>query len=138
MWKMRHLLVCFSVIAFISMGTITAWAAGEKVNINTASAEELTKLQQIGPKKADQIVAYRNANGPFQKPEDLKNVSGIGDKIFEMNQHMIVISDMPATVTPSPEKKADKPAMQKESTTSSGKNQSSTGTGSGKQSHTSN
>jgi competence protein ComEA len=57
-------------------------ATGEKVNINTAGAEELTALPGIGPAYARRIVEYREKNGPFKKLEDLLNVRGIGEKTF--------------------------------------------------------
>ncbi|WP_246258455.1 helix-hairpin-helix domain-containing protein [Kroppenstedtia pulmonis] len=56
---------------------------GEKVNINTAEAGELEELQGIGPAKAAAIIQYREENGPFQSPEDLLNVPGIGEKTLE-------------------------------------------------------
>lgn len=55
---------------------------GEKVNLNTASAADLQKLNGIGQKKAEQIIAYREQNGQFKKIEDLMQVSGIGEKTF--------------------------------------------------------
>lgn len=57
--------------------------ASALVNINTATAEELTALNGIGEATAAKIVADREANGPFAALEDLKRVSGIGDKKFE-------------------------------------------------------
>lgn len=57
-------------------------ASGEKVNLNTASASDLQKLNGIGEKKAEQIIAYRDQNGQFKKIEDLMQVSGIGEKTF--------------------------------------------------------
>ena len=53
-----------------------------KVNINTATAEELTLLDGIGPTLAERIVTYRQENGAFQKAEDIMNVSGIGSGTF--------------------------------------------------------
>lgn len=53
-----------------------------KVNINTANAQELQKLNGIGEKKAELIVAYRQKNGQFASIEDIKQISGIGDKTF--------------------------------------------------------
>ena len=57
--------------------------AATVVNINTASAEELATLEDIGEKTAQNIVEYRDANGPFAAIEDIKNVKGIGEKKFE-------------------------------------------------------
>lgn len=62
-------------------GTGTA-AAGGKVNINAATAAELDALPGIGPSTAEKIIADREANGPFASTEDLKRVSGIGDKKY--------------------------------------------------------
>lgn len=54
-----------------------------KVNINTADSLELQELNGVGPATAEKIIDYREEYGRFQSIEDLKNVSGIGDKTFE-------------------------------------------------------
>lgn len=54
-----------------------------KVNINTASEQELQQLSGIGAKKAADIIQYREANGSFKKIEELSEVSGIGEKTVE-------------------------------------------------------
>ena len=53
------------------------------VNINTATKDELVALPGIGPAKAQAIVDYRKAHGPFKTVEELKDVKGIGAKRFE-------------------------------------------------------
>lgn len=55
-------------------------SSGGKVNLNRATASELDALPGVGPSTAEKIVADREANGPFRTVEDLKRVSGIGDK----------------------------------------------------------
>jgi len=64
-----------------------------KININTASAEELSQgLDGIGDVLSKRIVEYREKNGPFPSIEAIKNVSGIGDKIFEEIRASITVS----------------------------------------------
>ena len=53
-----------------------------KVSINSATKEELMTLTGIGDSKAEDIIKYREENGPFKAIEDIKNVSGIGDSLF--------------------------------------------------------
>jgi len=65
--------------------------AGGKININTATAAELETLPGIGPVLAQRIVDYRKANGPFATIEDIKNVSGIGEGIFEEIKELIFV-----------------------------------------------
>ncbi len=68
-------------------------APAAKININTASAEQLDEeLEGIGPTLAQRIVSYRDENGPFTDIEQLKNVSGIGDKRFEAIKDDITVS----------------------------------------------
>jgi competence protein ComEA len=71
--------------------TGTAMAA-ETVNINTADAATLDRvLLNVGPSKAEAIVAYRKANGPFKTAEQLAQVKGIGLKTVEKNIDRIVV-----------------------------------------------
>ncbi|WP_235778549.1 ComEA family DNA-binding protein [Sinomonas notoginsengisoli] len=58
-------------------------ASAGRVNINTATAEELGSLPRVGPVLAQRIVDYRNAHGRFAAPEDLDAVSGVGPKMLE-------------------------------------------------------
>ncbi len=64
----------------------------EKVNINTASWEELTALDGIGDVLAKRIVAYREQNGPFSSAEELMEISGIGEKKFQAIREQITVS----------------------------------------------
>lgn len=66
-------------------------AAGGKVNINTATAEQLDTLPGVGESTAQKIIADREANGPFSSPEDLKRVSGIGDKKYAELADLITV-----------------------------------------------
>jgi competence protein ComEA len=61
------------------------------ININTADAEALQTLKDIGPVTAQKIIDHRTKNGPFQKKEDIKKVEGIGDKTYENLKSHIVI-----------------------------------------------
>ena len=53
------------------------------VSLNSATIEEIQSLPGIGESKAKAIIKYRDENGLFQNVEDIKNVSGIGDSLFE-------------------------------------------------------
>lgn len=63
----------------------------EKININTATAEELDTLPNIGPVKAEAIIQYREEQGPFYTIEQIQEVDGIGEKTFEKIKDMITI-----------------------------------------------
>jgi competence protein ComEA len=65
----------------------------EKININTASAAELTQLKGIGPNHAAKIIEFREKNGPFKFPEDIIQVPGIGRKTFEKNKDLIIVEE---------------------------------------------
>lgn len=56
----------------------------KKVNINKASQSDLENIPGVGPSLAQKIISFRDENGKFKNVEDLKNVSGIGDKKFEI------------------------------------------------------
>jgi competence protein ComEA len=63
----------------------------DKININTASVEELDKLPGIGPSIAGAIIDYRTKNGDFQQIEDINDVKGIGDALFEKIKGQITV-----------------------------------------------
>ncbi len=70
----------------------TASASGSSlININTATEAELMELPGIGPSKAAAILAYREEAGSFKAPEELTEVTGIGDKSFEKLKDLIIV-----------------------------------------------
>lgn len=58
-------------------------SSSEQVHLNSATVQDLQKLNGVGQKKAEQIIAYRDQNGGFKQIEDLTKVTGIGEKTFE-------------------------------------------------------
>lgn len=62
-----------------------------KISLNHATKEELLTLTGIGESKANLIIEYRNQNGGFKTIEEVKNVKGIGDKMFEKIKDNITI-----------------------------------------------
>jgi competence protein ComEA len=81
-----------ALIAQFAMA-ITALAA---VDLNTASKDDLIALSGIGPAKAQAILDYRKANGPFKAVDDLKNVKGIGAKRLEKLRSDLSVGPAPA------------------------------------------
>lgn len=65
--------------------------SGGKININTATQASLETLPGIGPALASRIIAYRQTNGPFKTIEEIKEVSGIGEKRFEAIKDLITV-----------------------------------------------
>ena len=94
MFKCKFFMAVLAVflIGLISVSQVTA-ADVEKININTATAEELMQLKGVGPKYAARIIEYREKYGPFKMPQDLMQVSGIGQKTFEKNQEIIIVEE---------------------------------------------
>ena len=72
---------------------VTAEAKAEaRLNINTASAKDLAKgMKGIGIKKAEAIVAHREANGPFKSVEDLLKVKGVGPATLQKNAAKLAV-----------------------------------------------
>jgi len=75
----------------INLGTAEVAAQAGLVNINTATQAELEALPGIGPAYAQRIIAYREAHGPFQRLEDLLEVSGIGPARYAQLEGLITI-----------------------------------------------
>jgi competence protein ComEA len=77
-----------------------AMAAGKaaptaKVNLNTASVEQLTTLPGVGPKLAARIVEYRQKSGAFRSTQELMNVKGVGEKNFAKIESWLSVGEAP-------------------------------------------
>jgi competence protein ComEA len=80
-------LVLFCVALWVSI----SGAQTVKVNINTATAEELTVLKYVGVALAQRIVEYRKEQGAFKSPEDILKVPGVGQRVYEANKDIITV-----------------------------------------------
>ena len=84
------------LFSFLLSGSILTHAVDpadtSTIDINRASASELSTLKQIGPKKAQAIVDYRTEHGHFANVSDLTNVKGIGNNAIEINKDRLIVS----------------------------------------------
>ena len=91
MFKKKLTVLLFVLCLTFCLALPSLVLSDEKININTASVEELATLDRVGEKYAQRIVEYRESNGSFAKAEDITNVKGIGSKILEANKDRIVV-----------------------------------------------
>lgn len=75
----------------VSSTAASSSSQGTKIDLNSADEAALTTLPGIGPSKAQAILAFREENGSFKTIDDLKNVTGIGEKTFEKLKEFIVV-----------------------------------------------
>ncbi len=87
--KVSVILIFVALVSFV--GGFANAEHNAKVNINTATVEELMSLKGIGEKKAESIVEHREEFGSFATIDDLKGVKGVGDKIFNKIKDQIVV-----------------------------------------------
>ena len=87
--KLFHSLLLTTILLF-STSAMSAQTQAEKVNINTANAEQIASaLNGVGDNKAKAIVEYRSSHGKFKSIESLENVDGIGEKTVASNKDKI-------------------------------------------------
>ncbi len=88
----RKVCLVFVLEALVSfVGGLAGAEDNAKININTATIEELSSLKGIGEKKAKSIVEHREKEGSFATIADLKDVKGVGDKIFNKIKDQITV-----------------------------------------------
>ena len=91
--RLSRFVVSSGFALLLLMTSVGALAA--PIDINTADANTLAaSLTGIGAAKAEAIVAYREANGPFKNLEELVNVKGVGEKTVEKNRAILVIKEV--------------------------------------------
>lgn len=82
---------CNPVSTVTTATTQSSNASSGKINLNTATIQELATLPGIGETRAQTIIAYREKNGAFQESEGLKKIAGIGDKTYERLKDKITV-----------------------------------------------
>lgn len=89
---MKKQSILATLVLLFSLVLTPVWAEEPvAVNINTADAMALTALNGIGEAKAEAIVTYRDANGPFESVEQLSEVKGIGARTLEKNADRMAV-----------------------------------------------
>ena len=90
----RRILVIALVLFCVALWAPFAGAQEEamvKVNINTATADELMVLKYVGEALSQRIVEYRKEHGAFESPEDIVKVRGVGQRVYEANKDIITV-----------------------------------------------
>lgn len=79
------------LVLWVSALPLTQAQEPDRVNLNSATAQELSQLINIGMSRAEAIVAYREQYGPFRSLQELTQVGGIGERTVELNLDRIMI-----------------------------------------------
>ena len=91
MKRMYKFIAICSVMFLLCSTAVYAQGENQKVNINTATAEQLIELPGIGDTTAERIIQYRESNGNFNSKDQLLEVKGIGDRKFEKLRSMVTL-----------------------------------------------
>ncbi len=90
--------LALAVASMLSLGTVLADAKpapSGKINLNTATAEQLSEVPGVGPKLAARIVEHRQKEGSFRSMSELLNVKGVGEKNLAKIQGYLSVGDAP-------------------------------------------
>ena len=102
-------LVCLLLAALPAAAAEDAGGATESVvNINQASATELARLPRVGPALAQRIIDFREENGPFEHPDDLLLVRGIGEKTYAMMAPYVAVEGETTLMEKAKPKRSDR------------------------------
>lgn len=82
---------CLAVFAALLLSLSVAFAA-DKIDLNSASMQELQSLNGVGPATASAIIKYRESKGSFSNVDELSNVKGIGDKKLQNLSDQVTVS----------------------------------------------
>ena len=93
MIQFRVLFLTAAAFVALALPGVAAPQPEKPININTATAEELTQLPRIGPVTAARIVEWREENGPFSSTEELLNVQGVGERTYERIEPHVTVED---------------------------------------------
>ena len=99
MKKLNSVVTALAIVLALLVGSGASFAADKapaKVNLNTASAEQLVELPGIGPALATRIVEHRQKAGAFKSVQELMNVKGIGERSLQKLQPYLTVGDTPA------------------------------------------
>lgn len=90
----RIRIAVLGVLAAVAVAvSAPAFGDGSPINVNTANEAELVVVNGIGRSKAKAIIAHREANGDFATVDDLRDVSGIGDKLLERVRPQVTVGE---------------------------------------------
>jgi competence protein ComEA len=107
---MRKLLSALILSLSLSFGAY-AQSPVETVDLNTADAVTLARvLNGVGPAKAEAIIAFREANGPFQHIDELVKVKGIGLRTVDLNRAVMIVEPATPAAAPLPAAQPGAPA----------------------------
>ena len=85
-------MVLLVAVSFLAAFAPAIWAQDtDRININTATVEQIMQLKGIGQSYAERVIKYRDENGTFKTPEDIMKVPGIGQKTFDQNKDRITV-----------------------------------------------